>query len=144
MSERAGSPDPEPVGEVKTHTYLCIGCPLGCRLELDEDEAGRIVEVRGSSCRRGDRYAVQEHTDPRRLLTTTVAIDGARRNRLPVKTDGEIPRAMVVDACRALGVVRVRAPVHIGDVILEDLLGTGCAVVATSEAPARSAGDAPV
>lgn len=124
----------EPVGEVETYGYLCIGCPLGCRLELDEDEAGHIVEIRGSSCRRGDRYAAQEHTDPRRLVTTTVAISGARWKRLPVKTDGEIPKDMVMDVCRALENVRVTAPVHIGDVVLEDLLGTGCAVVAASEA----------
>lgn len=131
-----GAPEKEPHGEVQTYSYLCIGCPLGCRLELDEDEAGQIVEIRGSSCRRGDRYAAQEHTDPRRLLTTTVAISGAHWNRLPVKTDGEIPRDMVMDACRALEGVRVAAPVHIGDVVVEDLLGSGCAVVATSEAAA--------
>ena len=130
---------PEPVGEVETFTYLCIGCPLGCRLELDEDEAGQVVEVRGSSCRRGDRHALQEHTDPRRMVTTTVAIEGARLPRVPVKTDGEIPRDLVLEACRALDEVRVVAPVHIGDVLVADLLGTGCAVVATSNAPAAVA-----
>lgn len=120
----------------RTFTYLCIGCPLGCRLELDEDDQGQIVEIRGSSCRRGDRYAAQEHTDPRRQVTTTVALSGGRLSRLPVKTDGEIPKDLVLEACRALEGVRVSAPVRIGDVVVEDLLGTGCAVVATSEAPA--------
>jgi len=140
VSERDPAPQPGtagadgPVGEVETFSYLCIGCPLGCRLELDEDEAGHIVEIRGSSCRRGDRYAAQEHTDPRRLVTTTVSLDGSRWARLPVKTAGEVPRDLVLDACRALDAVRVSAPVHIGDVIVEDLLGTGCDVVATSEA----------
>lgn len=118
----------------ETYTYLCIGCPLGCRLELDEDDDGSVVEVRGSSCRRGDRYAVQEHTDPRRQVTTTVAVSGSHWPRLPVKTDGEIPRDMVMRACRALDDVEVVAPVHIGDVVLDDLLGTGVAVVATSNA----------
>jgi CxxC motif-containing protein len=120
----------------RTFTYLCIGCPLGCRLELDEDDQGQIVEIRGSSCRRGDRYAAQEHTDPRRQVTTTVALSGGRLSRLPVKTDAEIPKDLVLEACRALDDVRVSAPVRIGDVVVEDLLGTGCAVVATSEAPA--------
>ena len=118
----------------ETYTYLCIGCPLGCRLELDEGDDGSIVEVRGSSCRRGDRYAVQEHTDPRRQVTTTVAVSGSRWPRLPVKTDGEIPRDMVMAACRALGDVQVAAPVRIGDVVVDDLLDTGIAVVATSNA----------
>jgi CxxC motif-containing protein len=122
-------------GEVQTYHYLCIGCPLGCRLELDEDEAGSIVEIRGSSCRRGDRYAAQEHTDPRRLLTTTVAVTGSRWPRLPVKTSAEIPRDRVLEACRALWDVRVTAPVRLGDVVVTDLLGLGCDVVATSDAP---------
>ncbi|MEZ5143525.1 MAG: DUF1667 domain-containing protein [Acidimicrobiales bacterium] len=116
-----------------TYSYLCIGCPLGCRLELDEDADGSIVEIRGSSCRRGDRYAVQEHTDPRRLVTTTVAIDGARWPRLPVKTVGEIPRDRVREAVAALAQVRVTAPVRLGDVVLADLLETGCPVVATRD-----------
>lgn len=116
-----------------TYAYLCIGCPLGCRLELDEDADGSIVEIRGSSCRRGDRYAVQEHTDPRRLVTTTVAVDGGRWPRLPVKTVGEIPRDRVREAVAALAQVRVTAPVRLGDVILAELLDTGCPVVATRD-----------
>ena len=59
---------------MNTATYLCIGCPLGCRLEVDEDEEGQIVEIRGFSCKRGKVYAEQEHTAPRRMVTTTVDI----------------------------------------------------------------------
>ena len=119
-----------------TYTYLCIGCPLGCRLEVDEDEAGDIVEIRGASCRKGDRYAAQEHTDPRRVLTSTVAIDGAHWPRLPVKTAGEIPRDQVVEAAKALASLQVTAPVRLGEVVLDDLLDSGVAVVATRDMPA--------
>jgi CxxC motif-containing protein len=114
-----------------TYTYLCIGCPFGCRLELDESADGDIVEVRGFHCKRGDEFARQEHTDPRRVLTTTVAIDGARWPRLPVKTAASIPKALVVDVCRALRGVRVRAPIAVGDVIVADIAGSGVDVVAT-------------
>jgi CxxC motif-containing protein len=119
-----------------TYAYLCIGCPLGCRLEVDEDIHGDIIEIRGSSCRKGDRYAQQEHTDPRRTVTTTVAISGAIWPRLPVKTNGEIPKDQVLAACEELRRVRVQAPVKMGDVVLDDLLGTGCAVTATRDMPA--------
>ena len=121
--------------DVTTYTYLCIGCPLGCRLELDEDQHGGIIEVRGSSCRRGDRYAEQEHRDPRRLVTTTVALRGGLWPRLPVKTTAEIPKHLVRDACRALSAVSIDAPVRLGDVVLDNLLGTGCDVVATRDMP---------
>jgi CxxC motif-containing protein len=117
--------------DTTTYAYLCIGCPLGCRLEVDEDSHGDIIEIRGSSCRKGDRYAEQEHTDPRRSVATTVAITGGLWPRLPVKTDGEIPKDLVLAACEALRKVRMQAPVKMGDVVVDDLLDTGCAVVAT-------------
>lgn len=119
----------------ETFTYLCIGCPLGCRLEVDE-AGGDIVEVRGFSCRLGKEFATQEHTDPRRLVTTTVAVDGARWPRLPVKTTGTVPKGLVRDVCRTLSLVRVSAPVRLGDVVAADVLGTGVDVVATRDLPA--------
>lgn len=130
MSDQAA-----PAGEAVTHGYLCIGCPLGCRLEVDEGADGDIVEVRGFSCRKGREYAVQEHTDPRRLVTTTVGVEGARWPRLPVRTVDAVPKGLVRDVCRALAGVRVEAPVALGDVVLADVCGTGVDVVATRPMP---------
>lgn len=132
MTALGSTPVPEPA----TRSYLCIGCPLGCRLEVDESPEGDILEVRGFACRKGKDYAVQEHTDPRRLVTTTVAVDGARWPRLPVRTVEAVPKDRVRDVCRALDEVRVVAPVRIGDVIVADVLGTGTDVVATRDLPA--------
>lgn len=89
-----------------TH-YLCIGCPLGCRLEVEEDAEGSIVEVRGFSCRKGKVFAEREHTDPRRMVTAT-ALDG----------------------------FVVVAPIHLGDIVLPDACGTGVDVVASRDMPA--------
>lgn len=116
-----------------TFTYLCIGCPLGCRLEVDESPEGDIVEVRGFACRRGKEHAVQEHTDPRRMVTTTVAVEGGLWPRLPVRTETTVPKQAVVDVCTALRSIRVRTPVHLGDVIVRDVAGTGVDVVATRD-----------
>lgn len=119
-------------------TYLCIGCPLGCRLEVEEDEAGDVVEVRGFSCKRGKEYAIQEHTDPRRVVTTTVAVTDGTLPRIPVRSAGTVPKALVGDACRALRNVKLRAPVRMGDVVLTDVLGTGVDIVATRDMPAST------
>ena len=115
---------------LETRTYLCTGCPLGCRLEVDARD-GDIVEVRGFACRRGERYAEQEHRDPRRPLATSVAITGALLPRLPVRTREPIPKPLVRDAVRALRAVVVAAPMSRGDVVVADLLGTGIDVIAT-------------
>ncbi|MFO8148690.1 MAG: DUF1667 domain-containing protein [Trueperaceae bacterium] len=116
--------------------YLCIGCPLGCRLEVEEED-GEIVEVRGQSCKKGEAFARQEHTDPRRVVTTTVAIEGSLWPRLPVKTEGDVPKDSVIDVCNLLHELRLEAPVTMGQVIAADVLGTGVDVVASRDLPRR-------
>ena len=117
-----------------TH-YLCIGCPLGCRLEVEEDAGGNVVEVRGFACRRGKEFAEREHTDPRRMVTTTVAVSGGRWPRLPVRTTEAIPKDRVMDLCVALRGVEMPAPVRMGDVVMAGVLGTGVDVVASRDMP---------
>jgi CxxC motif-containing protein len=115
---------------VQTNAYLCIGCPLGCRLEVDVVE-GDIVEIRGFQCAKGKRYARQEHTDPRRPVSSTVAITGGALPRLPVRTADAVPKALVRQIAAALNHVSVRAPVRRGDVVLANALDTGIDVIAT-------------
>lgn len=111
--------------------FVCIGCPMGCPLEL-EHEGDQIIEIAGNDCRRGEKYAKQEFTDPRRSLSTTVAISGAVWERLPVKTTGQVPKHRVMEAARTIHEIRCRAPVEIGQVLLEGLLGeVGLDVIAT-------------
>jgi CxxC motif-containing protein len=117
-----------------TH-YLCIGCPLGCRLEV-EAEKDTIVEVRGFSCKLGKEYAEREHTDPRRLVSTTVRVVNGIWARLPVKTSAAIAKHRVGDVCRALRAVRVVAPVAAGDLIVANILDSGADIVATRDMPA--------
>jgi CxxC motif-containing protein len=130
----AGLHDPreQAADEVITHAYLCTGCPLGCRLEVDARD-GDVLEVRGFTCKRGERYGRQEHVDPRRPLSTTVWIDGATIRRVPVRTADAIPKAQVVGVANALRGLRVRAPVRRGDVVLADALGTGVDVIVTRD-----------
>lgn len=119
-----------------TH-YLCIGCPLGCRLEVEEGE-GDAVEVRGFLCRKGKDFAVQEHKDPRRMVATTVRVDGGIWPRLPVRTKEPIPKAQVMALCRTLHGLWLEAPVNIGDVVLNNALDTGVDVIATRDLPLKS------
>jgi CxxC motif-containing protein len=116
--------------------YLCIGCPLGCRLEVEEDDLGEVVEVRGWSCRKGEKYARQEHVDPRRVIATTVHVQGGIWAKLPVKTSDEIPKDMVIEVVRRARQVTVTAPVKMGDVIVANILGTGVDLVASRDMPA--------
>ena len=117
----------------KISHYLCIGCPLGCRLEVEVDDYSKIVEVRGWSCKKGETYGREEHTDPRRMVSTTVRVEGAGLARLPVKSGNSIPKGSVTRFCEELRKVRARAPIRIGEVVAANVAGTGVDAVATRD-----------
>lgn len=101
---------------------ICIVCPKGCHLKVDEADP---QEVSGYGCARGKDYAYKELTNPTRTLTSVVPIDGALHPCCPVKTSGEIPKRNIMQAMEVLKTVRLKAPVALGDVVVEDICGTG-------------------
>ncbi len=115
---------------MKKHEFLCINCPLGCTLELSE-ENGEVLEVKGADCKVGEKYAVEEFKDPRRMVITTVRVSGGTLPLLPVVSEAPIPKRMIRDAVKALADVVVDAPIADGQVIYPDILATGVDVVAS-------------
>ena len=115
---------------------ICIGCPLGCHLVVEQSEGG-AWRIDGYSCKKGKTYALQEVSDPRRMVATTVAIEGALWRRLPVRTATPIPKDLMLPLCQHVHTLRLRAPVKMGDVVLRDALGTGIDVIATRSLAAR-------
>lgn len=108
----------------------CICCPMGCRLEVDEENG---YTVSGNTCKRGEQYGKDELQNPTRVITTTVAISGGAHNRCPVRTNGAIPKGLMFEAVEQLKKVHLTSPVKCGDVVLADILGTGVDVIATRD-----------
>ena len=106
---------------------VCIVCPRGCRLTVDEEHG---YAVTGNSCPRGAEYGRTELQNPTRTLTTTVCVAGGLHRRLPVRTSAAIPKALLFKAMEVANAVCVAAPVQPGQVIVENLLGTGADLVA--------------
>ena len=109
---------------------ICIVCPRGCHLKVDE---ANDYAVTGNSCPRGAEYGRNECTHPTRVLTTTVKIDGAAYRRCPVRTERAIDKSLLFKAMDALNGVTLHAPVPVGDVALETVCGTGVNVIVTRE-----------
>lgn len=122
---------------METRNLICIGCPMGCPLTVTM-EGGEITEVTGNTCKRGDIYARKEVTNPTRIVTSTVPVDGGVIAAVSVKTKEDIPKGKIFDCMKALKKVRVTAPVHIGDVVLEDVAGTGVDIIATKTVLAKA------
>ncbi len=121
----------------------CIGCPMGCGLtvtserDIPEGEDTFPVEMRdeltvkGNTCPIGDDYARKELTDPRRIVTSTVRVRGGSLPSVSVKTDHDIPKKLIGNCMSALKDVEVDAPVKMGQILVENVCGTGSNIVAT-------------
>ena len=107
---------------------ICITCPKGCHLKIDEQNGYKVT---GNACPRGEVYGKTEVSNPVRMVTSTVRIQGAKGNRLSVKTDHPLPKKMIFDCMKALDTVVAVAPVRVGDVILPQVCGTDVNIVAT-------------
>ncbi len=111
---------------------ICIVCPMGCHCSVEEDAASpRGYKVTGATCKRGEDYAIKEVTEPTRMLTSTVRIEGARLPRLPVRTSGAIPKERVFECMTMINALQTVHPVSMGQVLLKDLFGTGVNLIAS-------------
>ena len=108
---------------------ICITCPRGCHLTVDE----KAKTVTGNSCPRGAVYGLNEVIDPKRVITSTVIIKGADLNRLPVRTDKPISKKLMFEVMKLLDTVEVKAPIHCGDIILANVLGTDVNIISSRD-----------
>ena len=138
-------------------TITCIICPNGCLLSADVSEPGtdapvtgaenprsidspvtgtgcpRVIDspVTGAGCPRGEAYFIQEITDPRRTLTSSVLVTGGEIPLCSVRLTEPIPIARIPDVMKEIRKMKVEAPLESGTVLIRDVLGLGSNVIAT-------------
>ena len=109
---------------------ICILCPNGCYLSVDEKNENSVT---GNNCLRGEKYGQTEVTNPTRVVTSTVCIKGGKHHRCPVKTDSAIPKKQIYAAIRLLNDVCLISPAKRGEIVVENIFGTGINFVATRD-----------
>jgi CxxC motif-containing protein len=109
---------------------ICIVCPMGCKLSVEMKDENIIVQ--GNNCKRGEEFAKSEMINPVRTLTTTIKTTFKEMPLLPVRTDGEIQKGKIFDAMKVLNKLVIDYEAKCGDVILENIVGSGCNVIATN------------
>jgi len=108
---------------------VCIVCPVGCVMHVKQD--GDNIEVEGNQCKRGVTYAVAEMTDPKRMVTSSISVDGGDMPLVSIKTAEAIPKDKIDEALKAIQNTVVKAPVKIGDALIKNVAGTDVNIVAT-------------
>ena len=114
----------------KERLLTCIVCPRGCQLKITLADDGKVEAVEGNFCKRGVTYANDECTNPRRTVTSTAKCKSG--GVVPVKTSSTIPKELIFEVMAEINRATAPDDVKIGDVIIENVCGTGVAVVATA------------
>lgn len=109
---------------------ICIVCPRGCHIKAQVTD-GELSYIEGNTCIRGKQYAFNELTNPKRMITSTVAISSQELKRLPVMTNKPISKDLIFKAMAIINNVKVKVPIKIGDVIISNILDTDVDIVAT-------------
>ena len=109
---------------------ICLNCPMGCSLHVVMED-GEVVSVSGNTCPRGKTYAISEVTHPVRMVTSIVPVENGNIAMVSCKTSQPVDKGMIFDVTRAMKDLVVPAPVHIGDVLVENIAGSGADLIAT-------------
>ena len=118
----------------ETRSFLCVSCPVGCPMKVELKD-GVFAGVSGNKCPRGETYARSEISNPLRLFTSTVKVNGGALPVCPVRSKDPVPLDLVLDIARCLAGAVVDAPIEIGQSVLQDVCGTGVDIVATRSLP---------
>ncbi|MCL2373181.1 MAG: DUF1667 domain-containing protein [Defluviitaleaceae bacterium] len=112
----------------------CVSCPVGCLMAVTQQNSQ--ISVTGNECPAGLEYAKEELTAPTRNIATSIKVTGGHMTMLSVKTATPIPKSKIMAAVAEIHKITAAAPVAIGDIILENVTGTGVNIVATREVKA--------
>ena len=111
-------------------TFTCIVCPNGCEIEA-EYEGTQVLSVSGNVCAKGETYVTQELVAPRRTIATSVQVEHGTLPLASVRLTNAIPKDRIFDVMREINRHTLTAPVHVGDVVIKDILELGSDVIVT-------------
>jgi len=112
---------------------ICTVCPVGCRMRVSIQD-GKVINVSGNDCSRGIKYANIEAVAPLRTLTTTIKVKNSDLPVTSVKSSLPLLREDLPRCMKIINQLEATAPLKIGDVVIENILGTGSNIIVTRNA----------
>lgn len=103
----------------------CIMCPMGCQLTATKTKDG--YKITGNNCIRGEQFAKEEMTAPKRIITALVHTD---RGVTSVKTSKPVDKTKIFDIMNELDKIHLKSA-KIGDVVVKNILNTGADIIIT-------------
>jgi CxxC motif-containing protein len=118
---------------MRTKELICVICPNGCQLQVDIQEGEQIdvTDVTGNLCDKGPEWARQEIINPMRTIASSVLVEQGDFPMVSVKTDSPISLKKIFDVMKEIKTAKLKAPVTIGEVIIQNVAGLSCNIIAT-------------
>lgn len=88
----------------------CTLCPNGCQIKNNKNR------FKGNNCPKGEAFAIQEITAPKRIITSTVKTKNG--HLLPVRSKTEVPKECISEVFRRLQNVVACIPIKCGDEVI--------------------------
>ena len=114
----------------KNQEITCIVCPLGCKLIVTKSN-NKIKKIEGYSCKQGIEYARSEALDPKRMLTSSVAVLHGTWPLVSVKTSLPVPKKDIHTVLSHLKEIQIDAPIQAGDTLVRNIADTDIDIIAT-------------
>ncbi len=122
-------------GDYRRRVDICLRCPQGCEVETLLGPNDEILNITGNKCKLGVAYVEQEIKDPRRVLPTSIRVKNGVRPLVPAWTPEPMPKGLLLELAEESREMEVEAPVHVGDVIVDNWRGLGVRLVASGHVP---------
>ena len=110
--------------------FICIICPNGCQISV-EYEGTNIKDITGDKCSKGKDYVKNEITNPLRVFIGSVLVENGDFSLVSVKTPVPIPKKYLKEIGEITHCLKMRAPIKIGQVVAQNLLGEDIDLIAT-------------
>ena len=112
--------------------FTCIVCPNGCEIEV-EYEGKDVKNIEGEGCRKGREYVVQELTDPRRNIASSVILLNGELPLVSVRLTNPIPKDKIFDVMDIIKNIKLKAPVEVGDIVVKNIMGYDSDLIVTKQ-----------
>lgn len=113
-------------------TITCTLCPNGCEMTVEYTGTGPVLQsVRGNRCPKGSEYAIKELISPVRTIASSVLVQNGTLPLCSVRLTKPVPKEKIPEIMAEIRNIRLTAPVHIGQIVIPNILGLDSNVIAT-------------
>lgn len=118
---------------------ICTICPVGCKIKAFKNDDGEFF-ISGNKCNRGHAYAMDEMTNPKRTLTTSILqiLEIYSNEKLikeekliAIKSDKPVPLNLIMDFMKIIRTNIIYKKVDLGEAVISNIAGTDISMVVT-------------